>query len=139
MTKDKTDPRGGKDELNTPKSDADTITPPSRPRPFNPSDEIKYQIEASDAKTKQPGNEFEGLSEEQVKDYATKLGIDGNDGLSRDEIIGKIRAFQGKRMFDDPKDDDTTPTSAELAVKARTEGKEAAQEEINKDLHKSSK
>lgn len=92
-----TNPRG-EETLNTPESDA-PITPPSQKRPYNPSDEIEHQIEASDARTKAPGNEFEKWSDEQVKDYAVKLGIDGNDGLSRNDIIAKIQSFQNKRMF----------------------------------------
>ena len=104
MTKKPTnDPRGGKEELNTPEPSSAPITPPSQKRPFNPSDEIEHQIEASDAKTKKPGEEFEKMNDEQVKDYAVKVGVDGNDGLSREEIIGKIQAFQGKRMFPDEK------------------------------------
>lgn len=88
-----------KETLNTPEQSGEPITPPSQKRPHNPSDEIEDQIEATDARTKQPGQEFEKWNDEQVKDYAVKLGIDGNDGLSREEIIGKISAFHGKRMF----------------------------------------
>ncbi len=95
----KGDPRGDDNALNTPEPSGDPVTPPSQKRPYNPSDAIEHQIEASDARTKAPGTEFEKWSNEQIKDYAVKLGIDGNDGLSRDEIISKIQVFQSKRMF----------------------------------------
>ena len=95
------DPRGD-DDLNTPESSDNPIVPPSQHTPHNPSDGIEDQIEASDARTKQPGAEFEKLNDEQLRDYAIKQGIDGNDGLNRDQIIEKIRAFKGKRMFEKP-------------------------------------
>lgn len=95
------DPRGSDVVDNTPEHSGAPVTLPSQKRPYNPSDAIEDQIEASDARTKQPGHEFEKMNDEQLKDYAVSLGIDGNDGLKREDIIGKIQAFDNKRMFPD--------------------------------------
>lgn len=95
-------PRGGGDEsFNNPEPTGEEVRLPSEKNPRNPSDQIYEQIRETDARTKVNGDEYNQFTDEQLKDAAVKMGIDGNDGLSRDEILQKISLWKasGKRMI----------------------------------------
>lgn len=97
----KVTPRGGDEVFNDPEPTGVEPVLPSQKRPYNPSDRIHDQIKETDARTKLSADDYGQFTDEQLKDAAVKMGIDGNDGLSRDELLQKIHTWNaaGKRMI----------------------------------------
>jgi hypothetical protein len=119
-------PRGGNDEkFNDPEPSGVDPKLPSDHNPKNPSDRIHDQIKETDARTKVSGDEYDKFTDEQLKDAAVKMGIDGNDNLSRGEILEKIARWKasGRRMIPEEPGD-------------YQEQKEEAKEQADKDMKK---